>query len=281
LRNTQEDTGTLEAVRAALNPQHVAQVLQEVASQAVASASSVIGMVPTIEDEQPEQLDCDQSRSESRRRITRDSSSASLDREPKRIRVDSVNRTGVQSHRRLEDTRTVNQPVERELPTEQYTSGFRESPEHRRSLVPVEVPEQPPTRIPSDRSEQSPARASQIENHFTVSGISNEQAHNIPVVWKLEIDGEACELLFTLAECGSFSGMVKLVREVAQSLPSAATLLEKTRLWRLTYPLHNGNRKSQIVRKDTELGFDRMQTDLAQSWSLNQGRIEVELAAIG
>jgi hypothetical protein len=100
-------------------------------------------------------------------------------------------------------------------------------------------------------------------------------------VWKLDIDGEACELPFPLAGCGSFSGMLKVISEVAQFLPPAATLLEKTRLWRLAYPLSGGNRRTQLVRTGTELAFDRMQIDLAQSPSWNQGRIEVELEAIG
>jgi hypothetical protein len=143
------------------------------------------------------------------------------------------------------------------------------------------VPTESPNDLPPRTATTEEVLISQSSKQSALPGMTEQQAQDISIVWKLDIDGDTCELPVTLAECRSFSGVLQTLREVAQSLAPAAAILEKSNLWRLTYPLAGGKRKKQVARKGTEVAFDRMRADLAQLSSLNQGMIEVELEALG
>jgi hypothetical protein len=187
-----------------------------------------------------------------------------------------------QSPRREVNHRTMPKPVELEPPqTKRCTPVPSEGSNDIPKLTATRVEEQALVPNLSGRSDERPTRISQSKEQPTLRGLTDEQAQEISIVWKLDINGDACELPFTLAECRSFNGMLETLREVAQSLPSATAILENTNLWRLAYPLPGGKRKTQMARKGTEVAFDRMWAELAQSSSLDQGSIEVELQALG
>jgi hypothetical protein len=279
LRYTNQDMGTLDLMRAALEPQEMAQVVSRIGSQAVAASNSVSDVVPTVENERPNQPP----RIKSPKRSSRNRSTDSIDGQTKRMRKTIAGWPEAQSPKRVDLHRSMTKPVnvESEPPKKQYTPDPRDTPEHSTTPMPASIQEQPLIPNTSDRSEERHVLVSQLKDQSTRSGLTDEQANDINVVWKLDIEEDTWELPFTLAECRSFSGMLKVMNDMALSLPSAAALLGKTNLWRLTYPLPGGKRKSQMARKGTEVAFNRMQTDLAQSSLLDQGSIEVELEAIG
>jgi hypothetical protein len=240
LRDTHQDFGTLEVIRAALDPQIVTP-----ASPAATASSS---------------------RPKPRKRTCRDSS-------------DPIPRMFTGKKRKQLETpeaqlpppevlhRVMTKPVEPQPPqTKRSTLFLIEGPHHHLTPIATMIPEKGDAR-PGD----------QLAYH----GLTEQQAQDISIVWKLDIGGDACELPVTLAECRSFREVLQTLRKVAQSLPTAAAILEKSDLWRLSYPLVGGKRKAQMARKGTEVAFDRMRADLVQLSSLDQGIIEVELEALG
>jgi hypothetical protein len=282
LRDTQ-NFGTLEVMRAALDPQDLTPPVAHTASQ-ILNASSFASVVPTVEGHHPHEIHYERARTEPPNRAARHMSGVPslIDRAIKRRKRGPGDSRLAQSPRREVNHRTMPKPVEPEPPqTKRCTPVPSEGSNDIPKLIATRVEEQALVPNLSGRSDERPTRISQSKEQPTLRGLTDEQAQEISIVWKLDIDGDACELPFTLAECRSFSGMLETLREVAQSLPSATAILENTNLWRLAYPLPGGKRKTQMARKGTEVAFDRMWAELAQSSSLDQGSIEVELQALG
>jgi hypothetical protein len=110
--------------------------------------------------------------------------------------------------------------------------------------------------------------------------LTDEQAHNINIVWTVDVDGAACEFPLTMAECNSFSEMLEVLRDMAQCFPAVAAILENANMWLLTYMGPKGVKKTQLGRKGTEVAFNRMRDDLAKTSSTIGRTLDVELRAV-
>ena len=89
--------------------------------------------------------------------------------------------------------------------------------------------------------------------------------------------------MHALVECKSFGGLLGLLEEDAEAIPSAASMISRTNVWRLTYRLGNGPNKAVVLRKGTEVAFDRLQLTLAQAsiWQENpNAKIDIELKSL-
>jgi hypothetical protein len=245
LRDTLQDFGTLEVMRAARDLQVVTPVVVRTASLAATASCSLLG---------------------SRKRTTRDSS-------------DPLPRMFTARKRRRLDTPEAQSPIPEVIHRAMTKAAEPQLPQTKRyTPVPIESPHDHSTLTTTMILESSKARP---DDQTALHSLTEQQAQHISIVWKLDVDGDACELPVTLAECRSFREVLQTLRQVAQSLPSAAAILEKSNLWRLAYPLVGGKRRTQMARKGTEVAFDRMRADLVQLSSLYQGMVEVELEALG
>lgn len=104
----------------------------------------------------------------------------------------------------------------------------------------------------------------------------------IDLVWSVNgDDGCNYELPHTMSECESFQNLLNMLEEeVDACVPSAAGLLRRTNLWRLSYSLPDGTPKVFIARKGTEVAFVRLRTAIARSWTDSVTSLEVGLKAI-
>ncbi|KAH3981000.1 hypothetical protein HBH51_050050 [Parastagonospora nodorum] len=114
----------------------------------------------------------------------------------------------------------------------------------------------------------------------TAINLTDEQAQNINIVWTVDVDGAACDFPLTMAECHSFSEMLGVLRNMVQSFPAVAAILENANMWLLTYMGPKGAKKTQLGRKGTEVAFNRMRDDLAKTSSTVGGTLDVELRAV-
>ncbi|KAF1842122.1 uncharacterized protein K460DRAFT_388882 [Cucurbitaria berberidis CBS 394.84] len=114
--------------------------------------------------------------------------------------------------------------------------------------------------------------------------LTDEQARRVSIVWIVNDDGIEYEFVHTIKDCKSFSGLLSLLQEDTEAIPSVAMILAEARLWRLTYQLPSQTRRAIVTRKGTETAFDRVQAALAQSsvWDDNPHiKIDMELTALG
>lgn len=113
--------------------------------------------------------------------------------------------------------------------------------------------------------------------------LTDEQARRVFIVWTVNGDGIDYEFIHTIDECKSFDGLLRLLHEDTEAIPSVAMELVETKMWRLAYQLPDGTRKAIVTRKGTEIPFDRLQATLAQSsiWTDNSyAKVEIDLTAL-
>jgi hypothetical protein len=104
---------------------------------------------------------------------------------------------------------------------------------------------------------------------------------NIDIVWTLSVDGEECDFPLTMAKCKSLSEVLEAMQGMAGYFAPADAVLDKTTLWRLTYTLPDGTKRTQMALKETKVAFNRMQIDLRQAHLFANERLDVEIRAIG
>ncbi|KAL1799807.1 hypothetical protein ACET3X_000149 [Alternaria dauci] len=112
--------------------------------------------------------------------------------------------------------------------------------------------------------------------------LTDEQAERICFIWTVIDDDIEYEFVHALSECKSFRGLLDLLEEDAEAIPSAASIISKTNVWRMTYRLGQ-SAKAVVLRKGTEAAFDRLQTMLAQSsiWQDHpNAKIDIELKSL-
>lgn len=112
---------------------------------------------------------------------------------------------------------------------------------------------------------------------------SDEQAERVCFFWPVIDDDIEIEFVHTLGECKSFRGLLRLLEEDSEAIPSAASILGRTNMWRLTYRLGDGANKAVVARKGNEAAFDRLQTTLAQAsiWENNpRAQVIIELSPL-
>jgi hypothetical protein len=152
-------------------------------------------------------------------------------------------------------------------------------PLRRMSPKPQQTPHNPQYPVPEDKV--ATTFNTPMTTGPTTSCTSDEHSHNIHIVWILDADGSTYDLSVTMAECESFKHMIERLREVAMFVPSALTILDQTKMWQMSYGLPNGRNKVHMARRDTEVAFHRMRTELAQYVREVGKTVEVNLTPMG
>ncbi|EMD61099.1 hypothetical protein COCSADRAFT_29370 [Bipolaris sorokiniana ND90Pr] len=116
--------------------------------------------------------------------------------------------------------------------------------------------------------------------------LTKEQADRIYIIWLVKDRDLEYEFVHTIGECKTFVGLLRLLEEDTEAIPSIAEILKRTKTWRLCCSLdgHGGMNKALIAREGKEAAFDRLQTILTEApfWSMNShGRVHVELRSLG
>ncbi|KAI4930787.1 uncharacterized protein J4E92_004619 [Alternaria infectoria] len=153
----------------------------------------------------------------------------------------------------------------------------------RTSETPVDdVKQHAPT--PADTFKPPPQAIKRTNSTSIISlDLTDEQAERVYFIWSVDDEGMEMDFIHTLRECKSFGGLLSLLEEESEDLPSAASILEKTKTWKLTYDLGDGISKAIVARKGTETAFDRLQTTLAQAsiWADNpQAKVDIVLKSL-
>jgi len=97
------------------------------------------------------------------------------------------------------------------------------------------------------------------------SGLTNEQAECVHLVWTIKDSGIEYEFAHKMSECKTFAGLLALLEEETEGVPTIADVLARTKTWRITFRLGDGTTKAIIVLKGTETAFSRLKTTLAQA----------------
>ncbi|RYO67553.1 hypothetical protein AA0113_g4569 [Alternaria arborescens] len=158
-------------------------------------------------------------------------------------------------------------------------------------------PQQTPQRTPTPADDvkhhgsitpapsRPPSQATSVASFSNVISLdlTDEQAARICFIWTVVDDDIEYEFVHALVECKSFGGLLGILEEDAEAIPSAASMISRTNVWRLTYRLGNGPNKAVVLRKGTEVAFDRLQLTLAQAsiWQENPNvKIDIELKSL-
>ncbi|KAH8642910.1 hypothetical protein IG631_00373 [Alternaria alternata] len=182
-------------------------------------------------------------------------------------------------------------------PVRQSTTGcsvdLTQSPPPQSPPRPQQTPQRTPT--PTDdvkhhgsitlAPSRPPSQATSVASFSNVISLdlTDEQAARICFIWVVVDDDIEYEFVHALVECKSFGGLLGLLEEDAEAIPSAASMISRTNVWRLTYRLGNGPNKAVVLRKGTEVAFDRLQLTLAQAsiWQENpNAKIDIELKSL-
>ncbi|KAH5023418.1 hypothetical protein HBI70_056750 [Parastagonospora nodorum] len=179
----------------------------------------------------------------------------------------------------------ANIQLAQKIPTvvESQASLSRETP-----FVVSAIPQNQPILIGNNETMQKVQKVVELQASLnreappvvTAINLTDEQAQNINIVWTVDVDGAACDFSLTMAECHSFSKMLGVLRDMVQSFPDVAAILENANMWLLTYMGPKGAKKTQLGRKGTEVAFNRMRDDLAKTSSTVGGTLDVELRAV-
>lgn len=114
--------------------------------------------------------------------------------------------------------------------------------------------------------------------------LTEEQAESVCLVWTIKDTEMEYDFVHTLGECKTFAGLLALLEEDAESIPTIADILAKTKTWRMTFRLGDGTNKAIVVRKGAEAAFNRLKITLAQApfWiSGPNSTVDVELKSLG
>ncbi|KAF2473175.1 uncharacterized protein BDR25DRAFT_387347 [Lindgomyces ingoldianus] len=141
-------------------------------------------------------------------------------------------------------------------------------PDHRGRSVSSSVPRVPP-----------------VPNKIPIipPDLTEDQSERVRIICVIIADDIEFEFVHTLGECKTFSELLRLFREDAEQDPEATSILNETKLWRMSYQLLGGVKKAFTMRPGNEIAFERLRESLAQSpvWSEDsQTRVDVELRAL-
>jgi hypothetical protein len=106
-----------------------------------------------------------------------------------------------------------------------------------------------------------------------------KKTREIVINWSALGNGDERKLSISVANYQSCEDLLSKVQETTRSMPSAATLLEKTTAWRMIYSTSSGTSKPQVAHGGIEEAFNIMLDDLAQPsvWALESIRVELNV----
>jgi hypothetical protein len=160
------------------------------------------------------------------------------------------------------------------------------SRKRRKSIKPIPVPEATRTQEQTHKSNDPPEPSPRVDSAppKPVSlDLTDDQARRVHFLWPVTVreDDMDYEFVLRLDECGkTLIGLLGLLEEYTEAIPSIANVLARTKMWRFTYQGADGANKAIVARKGTEAAFDRLQTMIAQLpvWNDNPHvRVHVEL----
>lgn len=302
LRNPDSDAGSLETVLSVLSPEERADIASKL--RGIPEPRQRLSSTPKLSKSTDE--DAAPSASNAMVKVDDDESGA------------HIKQPAARKRRKLSENRTQMSDVIEVVSKESNVCPPQSQPQPppESVLVPVRVPEpqpqpdshpepqlQPQINIQTHQTRETPA--DDIKRRTSASAdtskpplrvirptvyskvitldLTDEQADRVYFIWSVDDEGMEIEFIHTLRECKSFGGLFGLLEEESEDLPSVASILEKTKTWKLTYRLGDGINKAIVARKGTETAFDRLQTTLAQAsiWADNpQAKIDIELRSL-
>jgi len=300
LRNPDSDAGTLETVLSVLSPQERAEIVSKF--RGLLEPRQRLSSTPKLSKSTDE--DAVPSASNAIAKVDDDESDAHTKQPAARKRRKlSENRTQMSDVIEVapkESSTCPSQLQPQQQPTPQPVAETQPEPEpqpqpqpqpqphihtqtQRTSETPVDDVKQPAS-TPADPFKPPPHVIKPTSSTNIISlDLTDEQAERVYFIWSVDDEGMEMEFYHTLRECKSFGGLLGLLEEESEDLPSVASILEKTKTWKLTYDLGDGVNKAIVARKGTETAFDRLQTTLAQAsiWADNpQAKIDIELKSL-
>ncbi|KAI4698216.1 uncharacterized protein J4E84_001352 [Alternaria hordeiaustralica] len=313
LRNPDSDAGTLETVLSVLSPQERADIASKL--RGLPEPRHRLSSTPklsksTDEDAAHSAPNAAPPASNAMAKVDDDESDAHTKQPAARKRRKlSENRTQISdvidvvpkdSSTCPSQLQPAQQPTPQQEPTPQPVAEPQPEPEprtqpqpqpqpqihtqtQRTSETPVDdVKQHAPT--PADTFKPPPQVIKRTNSTSIISlDLTDEQAERVYFIWSVDDEGMEMDFIHTLRECKSFGGLLSLLEEESEDLPSAASILEKTKTWKLTYDLGDGISKAIVARKGTETAFDRLQTTLAQAsiWADNpQAKVDIVLKSL-
>jgi hypothetical protein len=166
------------------------------------------------------------------------------------------------------------------------------SRKRRKSIKPIPVPEATRTQEHTHKSNDPPEPSPRVDSappkpvEIVSLDLTDDQARRVHFLWPVTVreDDMDYEFVLRLDECGkTLTGLLGLLEEYTEAIPSIANVLARTKLWRFTYQGADGANKAIVARKGTEAAFDRLQTMVAQLpvWNDNPHvRVHVELKSL-
>ena len=173
-----------------------------------------------------------------------------------------------------QDTRTFEPTVHiAKDPSPMHNTPRDNSPAQQQTTMIPELPERAtqPTQAPSPVQSIPP-------------GLTDEQAECVWLVWTIKDPGLEIGFFHTLSECKTFAGLLALLEEDTEDIPTIADVLARTKTWRITFSPGEGMNKAVIARKGAETAFNRLKIMLAQApfWiSKPYPTVDVELKPLG
>lgn len=309
LRNPDSDAGTLETVLSVLSPQERADIASKL--RGLPEPRQRLSSTPklsksTDEDAAPSAPNAAPPASNAMAKVDDDESDAHTKQPAARKRRKlSENRTQMSNVIEVvpkESSTCPSQLQPQQQPTPQPVPEPQPEPEPQPQLQPQPQP-QPQIHTQTQRTSETPVddvkqhaptpadtfkpphQAIKRTNSTSIISLdlTDEQAERVYFIWSVDDEGMEMEFYHTLRECKSFGGLLGLLEEESEDLPSVASILEKTKTWKLTYDLGDGISKAIVARKGTETAFDRLQTTLAQAsiWADNpQAKVDIVLKSL-
>lgn len=250
LRNNSQSSGTLEAVRVALEPPETASKQannESLVSPAEATASRSGRSASTTDRNYEHNAGQCTGRASEKRNLS--DGSSENERPFKR-----------------QETETLISRAQKPTPGSRETTGPPSSMEHN---IPTSTPR---------NTGSAPAIPEVIPLDLT-----DEQSKRIRLIWMVEAEAVEYEFGHPLSNCATFSKYLELLQEDAADDREVIEILQSTRVWRMTYQLSGAPKKAFTVRLGDDTGFERLQQSLLQSsfWEGNpKSKIDVMVRAL-
>jgi hypothetical protein len=280
LRNPDSDAGTLETVLTVLPPQERADIalklkLKQLPAPSKHRSSTSEPPKSTDEDVTPRATRVTANGNDDEKNSH---AKQSPSRKRRKMSVHAVHKCGIMDTSTQDESAHPTQPSPSPSPPSQSAQVIQITTRNPADDVKPHAP------ITTESPRPSP-QVTRVTNSSNVIplDLTDEQAERVCFIWPVVDDDIEYELVHTLGECKSFAGLLGLLEEESEAIPSAASTLARTNMWRLTYRLGDGPNKAVVARKGTEVAFDRLQRTLAQAsiWEDNPlAQINIELKSL-
>jgi hypothetical protein len=318
LRNTKGVRGTLQIVRAILGLPDSTNVGKRTTNTYLPSGAHVHDVIPTIENEDAEEVrpNGDEPTSQRQKR-TNTSVTTPNNRKRKRKRTCVVNSPEVQDLRELDVNKDGTEPtlpglnLQQQGPAINPAENLQETlssslpnnstqqteTQNFNTITPVRTTTTLPNFSKPQGTETTHPLATIVRSRIfaptqslaisqpvrtmeisPVNGLPGNKSREIHIMLSPVVNGEHRDLVMLVVDGESAKDVLAKIQQKAQSIPSAATILEKTATWRMTYSTPGGSSEPQVIRRGIERALDILVDDFAQPsfWTLQSIRVELK-----